>query len=240
MRATSWLASAIAALALVGTARADTIDFSTDGEGNTLSAGDIVDDEFASLGIHVTTHDPVRHPAMIFDSSSPTGGDPDLGAPNRDFGGPGIGSGGGLGAPGENAFPLGNLLIISEDGDTGDPDDNAAGGTLVFTFDFGLRVGRIGLLDIDGNEGGATVTAYDQLGNVIASVPSAPLGNNSFQLIDLGVEDVGRLEIGFPSSGGVASVEVSHSPEPATLALVGAGLAGGALIRRRRRKRGAS
>ena len=48
-----------------------------------------VDNEFAALGISVTTNDPINHPAMIFDSSNPTGGDWDLGTPNQAFGGPG-------------------------------------------------------------------------------------------------------------------------------------------------------
>ena len=35
----------------------------------------------------------VPAPAMIFDSSNPTGDDDDLGTPNEDFGGPGVGKG---------------------------------------------------------------------------------------------------------------------------------------------------
>ena len=61
--------------------------------------------------VHITTHDPANHPAMIFDSADPTGGDNDLATVDQQ-----------------------NILIISEDADSTDPDDNAAGGTLIFHF----------------------------------------------------------------------------------------------------------
>ncbi|MEO0678283.1 MAG: hypothetical protein AAFZ02_12080, partial [Pseudomonadota bacterium] len=76
-------------------------------------AGDKIDDELNDLGVTVSATD--RHgnhkDAMIFDSANPTGGDHDL-----------------------ETDTLGNVLIISEDGDSHDPDDNAGGG--IFTFDF--------------------------------------------------------------------------------------------------------
>ena len=56
---------------------------------------------------------------LIFDTAHPTGGDYDLRTP-------GSGSG--------NTSALGNVLIISEDGDESDPDDDENGGTMVFEF----------------------------------------------------------------------------------------------------------
>ena len=79
--------------------------------------------------------------AMIFDTSNPTGGDHDLETSN-----------------------LGNVLIISEDGDSSDPDDNASGGTLSFTFDDETTVESLTFLD---NEEGATVKFYDENGTYI-------------------------------------------------------------------------
>lgn len=67
--------------------------------------------------------------AMVFDSSNPSGGDWDLGTPNQNFEtspgvkGPGIGSGGASGVY-QNDVPLGNVLIVSEDNDSLDPDDS--------------------------------------------------------------------------------------------------------------------
>ena len=57
---------------------------------------------------------------MIFDTANPTGGDTDLATPGYGLG---------------NDTALGNVVILSEDADSSDPDDNAGGGTLTFTYD---------------------------------------------------------------------------------------------------------
>ncbi len=136
-----------------GSAVATTIDFEFDSLGGAISTGQIIDNEFSNYGVTITTNDPVNHPAMIFDSAYPTGGDHDLGTPNEDFGGPRIGTGGSSGAAGENSVGLDNVLIISEDGDANDPDDNAGGGTITFTFDQSVRVDSLEVLDIDETHG---------------------------------------------------------------------------------------
>ena len=171
-----------------------------------LQAGDIVTEQYAGLGIHITTDDPVAHPAMIFDSFNPTGGDPDLGTPNRDFGGPGIGVGGEFGQPGQNSIPLGKVLIISEDGDQTDPDDNAGGGTIIFTFDVAVELHSVGILDIDGAESMGVVTAYNGAGDVVASGTMQPLGDNSHQDVPVEASGVRRIEVWFPSSGSVTDI----------------------------------
>ena len=50
------------------------------------------------IGVHGTNpgHLVSQNTAIIFDSSHPTGNDPDLGTPNENFGGPGVGRLGGL------------------------------------------------------------------------------------------------------------------------------------------------
>ena len=181
------------------------IDFDTDGAGAGLSKGTVIDNQWAAFGVTVSTGDP-SHLPMIFDSSMPTGGDPDLGTPNETFGGPGIGSGGEAGQPGENSTALGNVLIISEDNDSNDPDDNAGGGTITFDFAYPVRVDKVGILDIDEGAGG-TVTAFDGAGSTIGSAAMANnLGNNSAQTVLLGVSGVRRLEVFFPGSGAVSEV----------------------------------
>ena len=182
------------------------LDFETDAMGGLLSAGQIIDDEFAGTGVHVTTHDPVNHPAMIFDSANPTGGDIDLGSPNQDFGGPGVGSGGGAGQPGQNSAPLGQILIISEDGNSANPDDNAGGGTIIFDFDFPVRVEEVVILDIDEGMGG-DIVAYDGGGSMIGmGIMSSVLGDNSVQTVAVGADGVRSLEVFFPGSGAVAGI----------------------------------
>ena len=52
-----------------------TIDFEIGDDGISLVTGQVIDDEYEGWGVHVTTDDPANHPAMIFDSANPTGGD---------------------------------------------------------------------------------------------------------------------------------------------------------------------
>ena len=95
---------------------------------------------------------PADNAAMIFDSSSPTGGDDDLGTPNAAFAGPGIGIGGASGTF-VNDVPRGNILIISEDLDASDPDDADEVGANI-TFDFSscgsATLHQVTILDVDG------------------------------------------------------------------------------------------
>ena len=83
--------------------------------------------------------------AIIFDTANPTGGDPDLGTPNSDFGGPGLGVGGKSGSPFQNDAALGNALIIAEnltdangDGLIDDPDDEGGIFPVTLAFDFSI------------------------------------------------------------------------------------------------------
>lgn len=173
-----------------------------------LDAGTIVSNQIP--GMTITTDDPVNHPAMIFDSSNPTGGDLDLGTPNVDFGGPGRGAGGRTGASGENSVALGNLLIISEDGDSSDPDDNAGGGQVIFTFDNPVTVESIILLDLDESES-ATVALFSETDAELLSVAVGPAdgsGNNGVYPAALNTARVVRMVVTFPGSGAIASVVV--------------------------------
>jgi len=182
------------------------IDFDTDAGGNPLAAGTIVAEQWSDWGVHVTTSNPTSHPVMIFDSSNPTGEDPDLGTPNADFGGPGIGNGGKSGTPGENNLSLGKILIISEDNNPSDPDDNSDGGTITFTFDEPTPVDEVHILDIE--ETGSKVKAYNAVsgGTKLAEVYMQIYGDNSFQVVPVNASGVRRLEIFFKGSGGVAAV----------------------------------
>ena len=136
-----------------------TINFGTDGAGNPVIAGQVLDDEWntpAYGNMVISSPTNATHPIVAFNSSIPTGGDPDLGSPNQTCpgGGPGVGVGGVVGAPFENCTSLGMLVIIEENcplstavggiitypscGAPG-PDDNGgangpAGGIINFTF----------------------------------------------------------------------------------------------------------
>ncbi|WP_182870577.1 SdrD B-like domain-containing protein [Rhodopirellula sp. JC639] len=177
--------------------------------------GTVIDNQYASLGVTISADNArsgAPDVAMIFDSSTPTGGDHDLGTPNQDFAGPGVGYGGRSGATGENSVALGNVLIISEDGDSNDPDDEAHGGTVTFTFDTAVRIDHIGLLDIDSDEsGGTVVTMMTNSGQQSFNI--AALGNNSFQRILIDVDEVTSLVVTFPSSGAITDLKFTNPNE---------------------------
>lgn len=166
------------------------VDFDTDGGGLPLSAGTVVDDEYADFGLTITSQNPMQHPAMIFDSAHPTGGDWDLATP---------------GYHSSNTTPLGNVLIVSEDADSSDPDDNAWGGTLTFIWDEPVTVDTLSLLDIDCDEGGGSVVTFIQEDGTV-SVPIPVRGDNSFQRLDIYVDNVVQMDVHLVSSGAVTEL----------------------------------
>jgi len=187
---------------------ADGIDFSVDGTGNPLAKGADVSAAFAALGLRIRAEDRRGNPRvpMIFDSSDPSGGDWDLGTPNEQYGGPGRGSAGMT-----NDKALGNVVIVSEDGDASDPDDIVRG-TLYFEFDQPVRVGALEILDVEASEIPGWARAYDADGNLLAEVIFAGLGDNSYQQVPLDVENVRVLEVYFRGSGAVGSLDFCPQP----------------------------
>lgn len=182
-----------------------TLDFSGFAEGatpNELSHGQGISGEFISGEVHITASsnrnnssrcpsiNGVRHCEMIFDgecSGGCSGGDSDLEFPGQ-----------------------GNILIITEDGDAGDPDDEARGGS--FWFDFGglgpgsVSVRSIGLLDIDETDS-ALVTLYDESLNILdqTSLSGAGDGNKVDKFVS-GVAGVVYMEVELPGSGAIDDI----------------------------------
>jgi hypothetical protein len=215
-RAAALIAAAIF-LVLSHPAGATVIDFSGIPAGSVLGGpvgGDPVPAApFAEFTISCINNGGGPNSAIVFDSQNPTGDDADLGTPNIDFGGPGVGIGGTSGAPGENDITYGNLLIIAEnvvdangDGLVDDPDDEAGGGVIVIDFEQAVVVMSVVLVDIDGDEA-ATIRLYDSTG-ILATIPAQSLGNNSIQtLYGGGHTGVYRMEIELSSSGAVGEIE---------------------------------
>lgn len=115
--------------------------------------------------------------AMVFDSQNPTGGDGDLET---------------------QVAQLGNVLIVSEDGNSSDPDD-AVGGTLTFTFAnpstvFDLKV-------IDTEEGGTITLTLADNSTVIFDIPN--LANGGVGQVVMNVEDVVEMEVTLNGSGAI-------------------------------------
>lgn len=103
---------------------------------------------------------------------------------------------------------LGNVLIVSEDGDPLDPDDSAGGGTIVVTFDVPSDVESVQLLDIDGDEVAGTITTYDDTNTLVDGVAISALGDNSVQTVAVDSVGVSKLEIHLISSGAVPVITV--------------------------------
>jgi hypothetical protein len=179
------------------------------------SAGSTVDSVYTTLGagpVLVYGNNPALgavNSAMIFDSSVPTGGDDDLGTPNQVFGGPGIGIGGESG-PYVNNVSLGNILIVSEDGDASDPDDaDVPGAELVLDFSAcgAITAQSITIVDVDGESAGASVDLYDDGGSLIVSFPIAESGDNGIQTIDLlSTAGVNEIVVVLNGSGAIDNV----------------------------------
>jgi Ca2+-binding RTX toxin-like protein len=141
-----------------------------------LAAGDIVNGQYSSQGVTISSGDG-SHPPMVFDTANPTGGDSDLATNN-----------------------LGNVLILSEDGDSSDPDDDADGGKFVFDFAAPTEVINFNVLD---NEEGGTVKCFDADGNLIKEIDLTTTSNNGQATIDVNCEGVASMEVYLCGSGAI-------------------------------------
>ena len=170
-----------------------TVDFETNASGDELLGGTQITNQYDSLsGLTISTPTD-EFGAMIFDSSNPTGGDFDLATEDR-----------------------GNVLIISEDGDSSDPDDKAGGGTIRFqwsdsVFVDSILVNSIGLLDID--EAGGSIVAYDDDGDVLRTVAIPDFGDNSLGQVDINTAEVAYLDINLVGSGAITELSFNSLSE---------------------------
>lgn len=149
-----------------------TIDFEN------LSSGTPVFNQYGSHGVTISgiTAGGAAGRAMIFDSARPTGGDRDLATETQ-----------------------GKVLIISEDGDSSDPDDNARGGLLRFDFANDALVESLTFIDA---EEGAMVDFYDRSGALIDSF-GVVTDDNGIHVADFFVSGVARMEVSLAGSGAV-------------------------------------
>ena len=151
-----------------------------------FAAGTVVTDQFE--GVSFSTTNPFG--VMLFDTENVTGGDTDLATDD-----------------------LGQVLIISEDGDSFDPDDNARGGTISIEFDGLVNVATVGLLDIEEDDG--LITFFGNDDSVIATTAIEGLGDNSLQQLFFGVEGVARMDIFLVGSGAITDIAYSFVEESA-------------------------
>ncbi|MEO0490561.1 MAG: hypothetical protein AAFZ49_13535, partial [Cyanobacteria bacterium J06659_2] len=163
------------------------LDFETDGRGNPLQAGTIIDTEYANLGLTVSAP---TNPfgAMLFDSANPTGEDEDLRTSDQ-----------------------GLILILSEDGDSSDPDDAAQGGIIRFSWQRPVRINyALGVIDADEDEVAGTVTTYRANGALIDVYDIRGIGDRSLQRIPIDDRNVARMDIELVGSGAITGVSVDQ------------------------------
>lgn len=187
--------------------RLDKIELCKDGEPcpdgftvedfNALARGTFVSDQLEGVTITAQRSGDgagSANDAMIFDSANTTGGDSDLGFDNQ-----------------------GKILIISEDGDSSDPDDNYRGGTITFDFDNPSDLHDIKVLDIE--ESGGTIDLYDADGALIKSVAIPAAGDNSIQTVLLDASGVASMDINLVGSGAVDDLcwKPGEAPDPGSL-----------------------
>jgi hypothetical protein len=178
-----------------------TIDFEGLAEGSTpgsLSVGSGISGP-GSLGgsVGLSSDGGVTHPAMIFDSDCTglpdcSGGDDDLGVQS------------------------GNVLIISEDGDSGDPDDDsdgATGGTPIeVTFDFSalgtVCVSSVTVVDIEATSTGEFTVSGPAL--AVTSIAQPETGDAGTGTVAIGYCGVDTLTWQPEQSGAIDNIEFSR------------------------------
>lgn len=155
---------------------------------NQFKAGTVIDDELKAQGLHISAFTKDGHPkeAMIFDSAHPTGGDHDLRTDN-----------------------LKKVLIISEDGDSHDPDDEADGGKFMFNFDGEAKVKSLTFLDI---EEGAWIKFFDDDGKLIKQLDISGQGNNEQFAAHFNVDGVASMLVILNGSGAIDNLKYELTP----------------------------
>ncbi|MEL7463963.1 MAG: Ig-like domain-containing protein [Pseudomonadota bacterium] len=154
-------------------------------------AGALITDQYVANGVRISSANS-NNPVMIFDTNNPTGGDWDLATAN-----------------------LGNVLILSEDRDSDDPDDNAGGGTFIFEFDRPADLESLRFLDTE--EPQPEVRLYNEDGDLIATLQGPVTTDNGQETLNINVDGVSRMEVEIQGSGALDNLVYNLPEVPAVI-----------------------
>ncbi|QQE10140.1 hypothetical protein JD969_11530 [Planctomycetota bacterium] len=193
------------------------LDFDTDGFGASIGAGQVIDDEYVTLGtwVDVTNHNKALDQGMAFDTSNPVG-DPDLANPGY-----------GVGNTASNL--LGNVLVVAADGGSVPNDEEAVNVGMTYSsyvdfyFTETYLQGTVDLLDIEGAAAsvlhGARLDLIDD-SSVVMSYEVASLGDNGLQTFAFGGVEFDSIRINLTRGGGIDNLHLFTVPEPGALTLL--------------------
>lgn len=188
----------IAVFGIVSANGTTTIDFEGFGEGDVVS---VISDSNGDIGVHGFNPDLGGgvNAAMIFDAECVggcSGGDDDLNFPGH-----------------------GNVLIITEDQNSSDPDDADAVGSYV-AFDFSayasgtVTVESVDIGDVEFAEGevGAEVRLYGPGPALITTVALPNTGDNNIETLGIGVDGVEMMVVQLNGSGAIDNLQINTVP----------------------------
>jgi hypothetical protein len=193
-----------------------TLDFDTDSYGNTIQAGQFIDNEYANWGVNITANNQYGPDyAITFDTAHPTGNDNDLATPGYN-----------------NSANLGNVLILptyitdaNHDGYVDDPNDQAGNnpGYFLFTFDDN-QSGDVSIDFLDIEESGGKVRFYLD-GSFVSSYNINLVGDNGFGSLALTNVNYDQIKVSLAGSGGIDNLtfDTTTVPEPASMSLLAVG-----------------
>lgn len=219
----SLILGAAFSLSMGVSATAAIVDFSSSGgsdlsDGDILTAFDFGDGLTGSVSATGGTGD-----AVILDTDGSSGGtgiinDPDLMSPFTNVADP------------TDMRSFGNALIVQETGSSF-PDDERRGGSITFTFETAVTISSITFLDGEEGSFASLFVGGDQIGALAVS------GDNGFSVVEYGdlLSGITSFTVTFNGSGAIGEFEASVVPLPASVLLLGAGLGGLGLMRRRRK-----
>ncbi|MFK7934452.1 MAG: SdrD B-like domain-containing protein, partial [Saprospiraceae bacterium] len=190
------------------------LTFNQDGNGAAVPNFADASSLWSNYGITVSTSHADRIP-LIYNSESSAGSDPDLRAPNMDFGGLGVGDGGKAGEIGQNDTGKGNLIVISTSTTDNGNGDYSGGGSIYFDFANVVNIFSIEVIDVDYGEVDNFVRCYDYNNAVLSERPLIAYGDNSYQTVLIDQSGVSRMEIHFDGSGSIASMQFCEDTDPA-------------------------